>query len=265
MNIIKRELRSNLKALIIWSISMISLIYVGMIKYSAYQHTGESANKILKQFPSAVKSIFGINSLDITKMNGYYAVFYLYFMLLASIHAVMLGSIIISKEERDKTADFLFAKPVSRFKVVTSKFIAILVNLIIFNIVTLVSSIVFVNKYNQDKNITDKIIILMSSLFILQLIFATLGTFIASISKNIKKSTSISTVILLATYFLSIAIDMYDKIDFLKYLSPFKYFPAKLVMQNKTFEPVYFLISFLSIFVFITGTYYFTQKRDLHV
>ena len=40
---------------------------------------------------------------------------------MATVHAAMLGADIISKEERDKTAEFLFVKPISRNKIIISK------------------------------------------------------------------------------------------------------------------------------------------------
>jgi ABC-2 type transport system permease protein len=244
---------------------MIFLIYGGMVKYQAFQSSGEDAEKMLDAFPPAVKSAFGFNGLGVTKIDGYYAVFFLYFMLLCGIHAVMLGSVIISKEEKDKTADFLFVKPISRNKIINSKVIALLINIIIFNLVTLFTSIFFVNIYNKGESITNNIITLMLLLFILQLLFASLGMFIASISKNIKKATSISSIILLTAFILSIVIELYDKIDFLKYLTPFKYFPAATVMQNKNIEIQYFILSFALIIIFMSGTYIFTKLRDIHI
>ena len=58
---------------------------------------------------------------------------------MATIHAAMLGATIIAKEERDKTAEFLFVKPVSRSKIISFKLLVALVNIVILTIVAAIS------------------------------------------------------------------------------------------------------------------------------
>jgi ABC-2 type transport system permease protein len=184
---------------------------------------------------------------------------------MATIHAAMLGAGIISKEERDKTAEFLLVKPTSRNRVIASKLLAALLNVIIFNIVTLVTSILSVGKYSNGEAVNGYIAILMIAMFILQLLFMVIGTAIAGVSKNPKTAASISTGILLITYILSIAIDMSSKLENLKYLTPFKYFEAKNLMYGGGFDVVFVILSVLIIAVLSTVTFVFYNKRDLNI
>ena len=96
----------------------------------------------------------GIGSLDLATVDGYFGLLYLYLVIMASIHAAMLGATMISKEERDKTAEFLFVKPISRTTVITAKLGASIVIVIVFNLVTLLSSIVFVDFFNEGDSVT---------------------------------------------------------------------------------------------------------------
>lgn len=265
MNIVLRELRANLKSLIIWSVCMVFLIFVGMAKYSGIEAAGQSANELFSQLPATVKSIFGINGLDLTSISGFYGVFYLYFILLAGIHAVMLGATIISKEERDKTADFLFVKPVTRSKVITAKLIAVLINLIIFNIVTLCTSIIAVAQFNKGASINGQIINLMIALFILQVIFASLGAGISVITRNTKKAVSLATTVFLITFILSVIIDIYNKVDFLKYFTPFKYFKTVQVMREGYFDPFFLCLSAVIIIACTAVAYIKFEKRNIHI
>lgn len=265
MNIVLRELKANLKSIVIWSLSMIFLIYAGMVKYSGFEAAGQGINELFGQMPDTLKSIFGMNGLDLTSISGFYGIFYLYFMLLAGVHAVMLGAVIISKEERDKTADFLFVKPILRRSAITAKFIAALINVVVLNLVTLVSSILFVGMYNKGEPINDQIIRLMLSLFILQLIFLTFGAVIAAISRNTKKATSIATTLLLSAFILSVAIDINSNIDYLRFLTPFKYFDAAKIMLEGSFDTVYLLLSIAIIACCTAGTYISYNKRDLNI
>jgi len=190
---------------------------------------------------------------------------FLYLVLMATIHASMLGADIISKEERDKTFEFLMVKPVSREKIITSKLLAAFVNIVIFNIINFVFSIILVSYYSKGESIVGNIAILMAGMFILQLIFLFIGTSIAAISSNPKTATSLSTAILLVTFMLSILIDMNDKLNILKYLTPFKYYEAKNLMYGGGLDPIFLILSFAIIGILFWVTYKFYEKRDLKV
>jgi ABC-2 type transport system permease protein len=153
MDIFIRELRANRKALIIWCASMVVGILAGMAKYTAYSSGGASSQAI-KDLPQSMKALMGMGSLDVTTMSGFFALLFIYILVAAAIHAALLGSGIIAKEERDKTVEFLIVKPVSRSAVVTFKFMAALVNIVILNIVTLVSSLALVSAYNKENDIS---------------------------------------------------------------------------------------------------------------
>jgi len=265
MNIVIRELQAHLKSLLIWSGSMIILIYGGMIKYSGLAGAGQEARNLFEQFPPAFKQVLGLGELDITTAAGFYALFYIYFLVLAGVHAVMLGAVIISKEERDKTADFIFAKPVPRHRIITGKLLAVLLNLLVLNLATLSASLVLVGKYNRGAPISSKIVLLMAFMFIVQLLFAALGSFTAAASQTSQRAVSISTLVLLSAFLLFVAIDLYPPIDFLKYLTPFKYFPAAELVIKGTYSPSLLTLSLSLTFVFVLLTYRLVDRRDFHI
>jgi len=75
---------------------------------------------------------------------------------MAKIHASMIGAAIISKEERDKTTEFLFAKPVSRNEIITAKLFSGFANILIFNLITTTSSIIMVDIPTKVKQLQAK-------------------------------------------------------------------------------------------------------------
>jgi len=265
MNVLIREMKANRKALIIWSIGMILLIASSMGKYAGLSASGQSINDLLAQMPQSLKAIMGMGTFDLTMATGYYGVLFIYVAMMATIHATMLGANIISKEERDKTAEFLFSKPISRNKIINSKLLASLVNILILNLVTFVSSVLMVQKYSKGEAVIGNITVLMVGMFILQLIFLFIGTAIAAVSKHPKTAPPLATGILLFTFMLSIAIDLNNRIENFKYLTPFKYFDAKNLMYARGFEPIYVILSVIIIAVLFRVTYIFYENRDLNV
>ena len=265
MNIFMVEMKAHRKSLIIWCIAMLFMVGAGMSKYQVFSTSGQSINDVMGKLPKVVQTIFGIGVFDLSKASGFYGILFLYLVLMTTIHAVMLGANIISKEERDKTTEFLMAKPISRDKVITAKLLAALVNIIILNIVTLISSIFIVGYFSKGESFNSDIGILMVGMFILQLIFMLIGTALAAVSKKPKTAPSVATGILLTAYLLSTVIDINIKLENLKYFTPFKYFEAKNLISNGGFEPVFVILSVLIIAVLLSVTYVFYRKRDLNV
>lgn len=264
MNIFLRELKANRKALIIWSVCMLFLVLSGMAKYSAYSTSG-STNDVFNKMPHSLKALLGIGSFDVTTMGGYFAMLFLYIELTVAIHAVLLGSGIIGKEERDKTTEFLITKPVSRATIITSKLLAAFVNILIINIVTFVSSIVMVAAYNKGDDISGEIAIFMVSMFIIQLIFLSLGAVIAAFIRNPKASGSLSAGILLVTFVISKITDLTDRLNFLNVISPFKYFNYKNIVDGNGLNISIVVLSLVLVAAFCASTYFLYSKRDLSI
>ena len=264
MNVFFRELKANRKALIIWSVCMFLLVASGMGKYTAYSASGAS-NEIFNKMPYSLKALLGLGSFDVTSMSGYFALLFLYIEITAAIHAVLLGSHIIAKEERDKTTEFLIPKPVSRTTIITSKLLAALVNILILNIVTLVSSIIMVSAYNKGADISGEIGMFMLSMFILQLIFQSLGAALAALIRNPKASGSLAVGILLASFVIAKVTDLTDRVNFLNLLSPFKYFSYNDMVKGNGLNFGIVILSLLLAAAFSVSTYFFYRKRDLNV
>ncbi|PLS03405.1 ABC transporter permease subunit [Neobacillus cucumis] len=265
MNIFLKELKSHRKSLIFWSVGVCLMVLSGMNKYANLYSSQQSMNDVMKDMPKSLQVIMGIGSLDLSKASGYYGMLFVYLLLMATIHAAMLGAAIIAKEERDKTTEFLFVKPVSRTTVITAKLLASLFNIVVLNLVTLFSSIAFMAKYSKREEVNHDIVILMAGMFILQLLFMVMGSAISALKKKSKKAASLSAGVLLLTFILSVAIDLNEGMKNLKYLSPFKYFEAKNVMYGGGLEPVYMVISGFLIIIFTSVTYLFYKKRDLNI
>ncbi|MFS0862885.1 ABC transporter permease subunit [Fredinandcohnia sp. 179-A 10B2 NHS] len=265
VNLLFRELKAYRKSLIIWSVGIVFLIVAGMSKYAGLESSGESMNELMAAMPKSLQAIMGTGTLDLSSPIGYYGVLYLYLLLMATIHATMLGATILAKEERDKTFEFLFVKPITRTTVITMKVVAAVINIVIFNVVTLLSSIFFVDFYGNGENVIEDILMLMGGMFILQILFLTIGTAIASVIRKPKKAASFSTGLLLLTFMLSVAVDLSEKLDVLKYITPFKYFDAKNMLNGEAFEPVYVMLSLLIIGILTVVTFAFYKKKDLNV
>ncbi len=265
MNVFWREVKYYKKSLLFWSLGMALLIWSSMVKYATFQTAGQSVTDLISQFPQSIQTIFGLTGFDLTKASGFYGVMYMYIALMATIHAVMLGAGIMSKEERDRTSEFIFAKPITRNKVITAKIAAGLIGLIVFNIVTLLSSILFINMYSHNFDFINDLYLLIIGLFFMQLIFFFVGTATAAVSNKPKLSASIASAMLLVAFILTYLINFNKDLDYLKYLTPFKYFDAKDILANGNLNIIYIILSLVIVTASVIITYISYSRRDLEV
>lgn len=264
MNIIKRELRANIKSMIIWSISIAFLVFIWMVEFKAF--VGNPAiDEFMNSMPQGMLNAMGMANINFGTLEGFIVGIWLYIYLVLGIQAVLLGSSIISKEERDKTAEYLFALPISRKKLILGKTISAIINLLILNIITLISLILSTLDYDKGENFYSFIGLLVLALFIFQMIFLSVGMLVSSLNKRYKKSGNISVSILMISFLASSLMNMVDSLDFLKYLTPFKFFDASYIAKELSLEPVYLIISLLIIVIGIGGSFIFYTKRDLHI
>jgi ABC-2 type transport system permease protein len=264
MNIFLRELKANLKSLLIWSAFIMFFIYMGMAKFSAFA-ADEEMLKILDGLPQALLDAFQMNVFNLTTVSGYFGVMFTYFALIAAIFAVMLGSDIISKEERDKTVEFSLTLPITRAKLVTGKILAAFVNCILFVLVIWGGSVLLSRSYEPEPSFFEFLKLYIVALFFIEMIFLAIGILLGSAMKQYKRASSVAVSLLLGTYFLSIISDLSENLEFLKYFSPFKYFNPLILLNESRFEPIYLWISLGIVIVSIAGAYLAYSKRDLYI
>jgi ABC-2 type transport system permease protein len=264
MNIFIREIRANLKSLVIWSVIVTLLIMIAVAKFSAFAGNPEMLS-MLDSMPPAMLDALNMRAFNMTTLSGFYGVMFIYFGLMGAIAAAMWGSDIISKEERDKTVEFSLVLPVSRSKVITAKALAALVNCIAFVLIVWAVSIVAVRSYNPDKAFYDYLALEMQAMFSIELIFLAVGLLLGSAMKQYKRSSSTAVAIILATYFMSIVSVMNENLDFLKYLTPFKYFDAGELFRSGQIDGTYLLISTAIIVVCLVVAYWIYNRRDLYI
>jgi ABC-2 type transport system permease protein len=264
VNIFLRELRANLKSLLVWSVIIALLIWIAVSKFSAFAGNPEML-AMLDAMPPAVLDAMNMRAFNLTTLTGFYGLMFMYFALMGAIAAAMWGSDIISKEERDKTVEFSLVLPVSRSRVVTAKALAALVNCIAFVLITWAVSLVAVQSYNPDRSFQDLLALEMGAMLAIELVFLSLGLLLGCAMRHYKRSASTAVAVILVTYILSIMSLMQEKLDFLKYVTPFRYFEAGELLREGRMDGMYLLLSAAIVAFCVTGAYLTYRRRDLYI
>ncbi len=263
MNIYKHDLKTNIKPFIFWTIGLAFLIIVGMTKFLGFSgSSGSEMTAILDKIPKVVMMVFGMADVDILSVGGFYSVLENYVIICTIIYAIILGSNAVARESIDKTYEFIFTKPRTRFNIISTKILASFTYLIVFCILNVFISFTAFSVLDINNTIGKEMILFAIANTLVGILFFTLSIFLAATAKKSEKGISISFKIFLITYIGSIFYDVFEWPSFIKVLIPFKYFGAVDLLASKI-DIVFVALSLVLSGVFLVLAFRAFEKRDL--
>jgi ABC-2 type transport system permease protein len=265
MNLFMRELKAHRKSLIIWSVIMGVFMYLSMAKYTALAADAQASQELMKALPASMQAIFGMTGLDLTTMTGYYGICFIFIAVMLAIHAGMLGAEIVAKEEVDKTAEFLYVKPIGRAKALTAKLLAGLVLMAVLFMVTYAVSYGSIALVNSGSVPVKELVIFTTALGIIQLTFYSLGVLAATALGRPKRATALTAGVVLVAYIIYVLQGLSSDFSWLKNFSPFAYFNAKDILDTLQVNYGYALICGAITLVATTYGYIAYLRRDFRV
>ncbi|MGM7701429.1 ABC transporter permease subunit [Pseudalkalibacillus sp. Hm43] len=264
--IFKQELKWNFKSLLIWSVILGGLVFLMMQIYPDFAKQQGNLEALLEAYPEGIKKAFNMDQLSLGTVLGFYAIEgYMLITLIGSIYVVLLAGNMLAKEEGEKTIEFLLSKPISRTSLVTQKMLVIIVNVVLFNLfVSLINLTGFM--LVDDGTFEFYPFVLMSiAPILLHLTFASIAFLLSSIFRKGRQILSITVGLVFITYFLQVISSVSDKLENLKYMSPFVYVDAADIITNESIKGLYLAIM-LSIMIICTiSTYLYYRKKDIAV
>ncbi|WLR55887.1 ABC transporter permease subunit [Mesobacillus subterraneus] len=263
MNIFLHELKAYRKSTIIWTLSLVAMVVLFLAMFPSFSKDAEEFKKLLEGFPVELRKAIGLSVDSIATLIGFFSYAFLYLKLAGAIQAMNLGTSILSKETREKTADFLLTKPVTRTQIVTSKLLAALVSLIITNIIFIGATFVMAAIVEGDDFNKEALFLIAVSLFFIQLMFMALGIIVSVIAPRIKSVISVSLGTVFGFFMLGMISSTTDD-EALRYLTPFNYFDSTYITQHSSYETSFIIAGIVFIIATVSASYYFYAKKDVH-
>jgi len=262
MNIFRHELRSYRRSTIIWTASLVALIFLYMTLFPAFTNDVAASKKLLSSLPPVVRSVLGIQLADFFTIFGFYAYIFSFIVLTGSVQAMNLGTSIISKEDSGKTADFLLTKPVTRPQVMTAKLLAALTSLAITNIVYLIAAGAAASAAATEP-FSMKIFILISLvLFFVQLMFLALGVLVSVIKPKVKSVIAVSLPVVFAFFIVS-ALGSVLGNKTVRYVTPFKFYDPAYIVKHGAYEGRFIVLEIVLIVFSVIASYVIFAKKDI--
>lgn len=263
MNMFLYEVKALRKSTITWTLSILALAALYLSLYQSIAKDAQDFKTLLGSYPPAIRAVLGINLDYITSLLGFYAFIFSFIIICGAIQAMNLGLSILSKEARERTADFLLVKPVSRSSIVSAKLLAALTSLVITNILFITLTVLIANLTNTDFSL--KLFIMINlSMFFVQIIFAAIGMVISVFFKKIKTVLPLSLGVVFGFYFIGafLVTDNSDKVE--RMLSPFKYFDVIYIIDHASYEAFYMILGGAIVVISIVASYIIYNKKDIH-
>lgn len=263
MNIFKREFKANLKALVIWAVAYAGMMGIASAEFSVYHGQADEVNKFLESLPEALRQAFGMDGLRLDVPEGYFGYLASFIILASCIYATLLGAQILSKEINKRTAETTFSLPVTRQHMISWKLAVAVLNCVILTAVTFAGTIAAFGRFGISADFIKGVSAFMLIILLLQMLFLGMGLLISMLLKRHKRAGSVAASITVGAYFLSFIAKINDSPEFLKYVTPFEYFPAPDVINGRPLETFGFILAPVALVVFFVAAYRLVKYKDL--
>ena len=135
MTLIRHELRQGRISFIIWTASIGFLLAVCVFLFPEMKGQMEDMGDMFSSMGS-FSDAFGMDRLNFGTLMGFYAIECGNVLGLGgAFFASLCAAGILSKEEKDRTAEFLLTHPVNRARIVTGKLAAAYVQIAVMNLI----------------------------------------------------------------------------------------------------------------------------------
>jgi len=266
MNLFLHEMKQYWKYLMFWGLGIIAMVAGGMGKFTAlYDANDTSITDVFNQMPKAFLAMFGMVNLEVTSLSGFYGVINFYLVIMGAIFAIILGAGILAKEERDKTAEFLMVKPVTRTWVLVQKLCAGIIYILAFVGIDYAVSIAIIAKVAPNENINTELFLMMMGLVLVMFAFYCVSFGLSGALKNNTKASMIMISVMGASYLGTVVYDMIENSEWMRPFLIFKYFPNDEVIRNLSLDPMYIGLCILWIIIGLALAFVRFPRRDLHI
>jgi ABC-2 type transport system permease protein len=257
-----KEFKLSLRPLVIWTSIMFLTAAFGMAEFYSLKDNLDVLMNGVSGMPRIVRIVFGVDAIPINTPLGCLACMQYFYGIIAFCFAASTGVFVVGKDERYKTADFLYTKPYGRSLVIGAKLMVAFIDVLVMAVVSLIGSLLFLVPLFPGANLASASVAFTIGLFLSSLVFLVAGTLCASLLKDHGQATLRSFLALALCYAIAFFVEFSGNISFLGILTPVRWFSPQAVTESGI-SAVY---AALAIALFAAGAWHSIKsfsKRDL--
>ena len=260
----KRELKYNFKSFILWTIVLVVLFALVFLLYSTFIKSDnlENINEIMKVFSEDVLKMFNLDITHIDTAFGWMETEgFIFLLLITGVYSGMLGCSILTKEEDEKTIEYLHSLPIKRNSIVISKILVGILYIFLMSFILGISNFISLSMLEKfDKNVF--ILLSISPVFSNIVIFM-FSLFVSTFTHKHKKVLPISLAFVFASYLFVTLSELNEKVIFLKYFSVYTLADIRGIISDERIKIQYVLISIVLTTLLIILSVFRYNKKEL--
>lgn len=233
MTLVKHELRQGRLSFAIWTGAIGLLLSACVLLFPEMK--GEMAG-VGDMFASmgSFTAAFGMDRLNFGTLIGYYAIECGNVLGLGgAFYAALCAVTMLSKEKKERTAEFLLAHPVSRMRVVTEKLAALLIQIFAMNLLIYALAAASIAAIGEALPLRE-LGLLHLAYFLLQIELAGICFGLSAFLR--RGGAGLGLGIAAGMYFLNLLANIAEPARFLKYITPFGYAEGADIIANGSLD-----------------------------
>ena len=271
MNSIKLEWKQERGGLLVWLFFVVVILGLFMAFFPLMQNQGmtDIVNSKLDAMPPELLEAFALtNGASLLTVTGYFAYIFQYVFLASCIFAVMKGAQALIKEETNGTIEYLYAQPISRAAIVTSKYIANLVLLLIFWVVVYGAALTFIYLFKENGvdfiSVLPDVSLIFGTEFIILWFYYSVGFLFSTFIASSRSASGVGLVLVFGTYAIGLLAKLVTDYEFLRFFSPVDYaLPATVLEEGIRWE--YILICIAGSLLSLGLSHLIYGRKDLRI
>jgi ABC-2 type transport system permease protein len=259
-NLFLKELKRNRKNLFIWTGVVLAFTLMVLASFPTIKSMGGEIQKMMESFPEEMQDSMGMSAKAMSDLLGFYSIYLgVYIVMFTGIYAMSAGANIISKEEKDRTAEFLLTRPLDRKEIFFTKMGALAV--LVFAILLIQTAFAGIGMaiLNEPDFSWSTFATMQIHSVGLVIFFAGAGVFISMLAPA--KMNFMGPVVgaVFGTYLIDTISKAAEPINWLGYISPFHYAEFDPFAEGFGLKIVYMI---LFVALAIAGVVFAYKKFD---
>lgn len=260
MTLVRHELKQGKTSFLIWTSSIGFLLAICVFLFPEMKGEMEGISETFASMGSFTAA-FGMDRLNFGTLIGFYAIECGNVLGLGgAFYAALCAVSILSKEEKDKTAEFLLTHPISRTRIITEKLIAVLIQITAMNLFIYAISVGSMTMIGEEIP-WKEVNLLHFAYYLLQIELAGICFGISAFLR--KGSIGVGLGIAIMMYFLNLIANIAEAVEFLKYITPFGYCDGADIVSNGCLNRTMVTIGMAMGIAGITVAYLHYTRKDI--
>ena len=260
MTLIKHELRQGKVTLMIWTAVIAFMLALCVLIYPEMETQMGDVSTMFAEMGS-FSAAFGMDRLNFGEFMGFFGVECGNILGLGgAFFSALLGISVLSKEEREQTAEFLLTHPVSRRKIVMRKYISIMIQILFLNIAVIAVTLLSMQIIGESLD-NRPLFLLFLAYYVLQVEVASVCFGISAFLSHGGMGVGLGMAALL--YFLNIIANLTEDAKFLKYITPFGYTEGADIIADECLNMEFLSVGLVFTVIGISAGFYRYCKKDI--